>query len=79
MGIWDKSNEKMVMENLWYYSEGMQNSYSPKQEEVNSGKLDGSKKITKDKYENFTPKTFIKNKFKREVSFVVDWQLSESL
>ena len=78
MGISDKSNERMVRE-IWYFSEESVKSFSPKQEEVDSGKLDGYKQIIKGKYENFTPKSIGKSNLNREVPFVVDWQLSDSL
>ena len=79
MGISDKSKERMVRENLWYFSEEIVNSFSPKKEEVDSGKLEGYKQMTQGRFENFTPKSLGKNNLKREVSFVVDWQLSDSL
>jgi len=77
--ISEQLNERIVRGNLWYYNDDIKKSYSPKQEEVDSGKLVSYKKITKEKYENFTPRSPGRNKLKREVSFVVDWQLSDSL
>ena len=79
MGISDKSNDKKVRENLWYFSEEIDHSLSPKKEKVDFEKVDGYKKITKGKNENFTPKAADRTNFKKVDFFVVDWQLSDSL
>lgn len=78
MGISDKSNGRIVRENLWYFSEESVKGFSPKKEEVDSGKHEGYKQITKGKFENYTSKSLGKTNLKREVSFVVDWQLSDN-
>jgi len=79
MGIREQSNERMARENLWYFSEESVNSFTPIQEDEDSGKLDRYNKIIRGKIDPLVPKTIGRNRLKRECSFVVDWQLSDSL
>lgn len=79
MGISEQSNKRMVRENLWYFNEGTVNIYSPIQEKEGSAKLVSYKKIINGMSTHFIPKTHGNDKLKEECSFVVDWQLSDSL
>ena len=79
MGIREQSSERMVKENLWYFNEDAANNFSSVLEEVDSRILDSEKKIIKENIDQPIPKSIGRNKFKQECSFVVDWQLSESL
>jgi len=79
MGIREQSNERMVRENLWYFNEDSANNFSSVLEEGDSRKLDSEKKIIKERYDQPIPKSIGRNRPKRECSFVVDWQLSDSL
>ena len=79
MGISEQSNKRRVKGNLWYINEETVNIYSPIQEEEDSGNLVSYKRIINGMSTHFIPKTHGINKLKRECSFVVDWQLSDSL
>ena len=77
MGIREQSNERMVKENLWYFNEESANNFSSKEEDRDSRKVDSGKKTIKPKDNHLIPKPIGRNRFKRELSFVVDWQLSD--
>ena len=82
MGISEQSNKRTVRENLWYFNEETVNIHSLIQEkelEEDSGKLVSYKKIINETSTHFIPKTHGSDKLKEECSFVVDWQLSDSL
>jgi len=78
MGNRGLSNERMAREKLWYFSEESVKSFSPILEDEDPGKLDSYKKIIREKNDYLVPKAIGKNRSKRECTFVVDWQLSDS-
>ena len=78
MGNRGLSNERMAREKLWYFSEESVKSFSPILEDEDPGKLDSYNKIIRKKNDHLVPMAIGKNRSKRECSFVVDWQLSDS-
>jgi len=79
MGISEQLNEIMVKENLWYIHQENVHSFSPVVEEKKSKKPDSERKKVVDRIEPSIPKSIGRNRSKRECTFVVDWQLSDSL
>ena len=79
IGIREQSNQRLVRERFWYFNEETVNSISPIQKNEDSEKLDSYKKIIRGKNDHLVPKAIRRNRFKQECSFVVDWQLSDSL
>lgn len=79
MGIRNQSNERITREKMWYFSEESVKSYSSTEEEEDSNKLEDYNKIIKEENDRVVPKSKGRNRLIREGSFVVDWQLSDSL
>ena len=80
MGINEHSKERIVREKLWYFSEENADSFNPVKEEVNDlEKPDSYSKIIRGRNDHLAPRSIGRNRYKRDNSFVVDWQLSDSL
>lgn len=76
IGIREQSNKNVSMSSLWYFNEDSV-ANSPLVHERKTGKHD-SLKVTNEKKDHLIsipPERII---FKRENSFVVDWQLSDN-
>lgn len=78
MGIIKQSKEKSGKENLWFFSEEIVGSFSPSVEQEDSGNPEKYSRIIKEKNGHLVPKAIEKDRFKRECSFVVEWQLEDS-
>lgn len=68
---------KVSRENLWFFSEDGVHASAPISENKPKNR-DGFRMIYED-YDPFMSKTSERNKLKMDCSFVVDWQLSDSL
>lgn len=79
MGVREQLLDKSRRENLWYLSEEIVGNFSSLPKDENSKKPDRTKMAINRGSDPFGPKVNGKNKNKRECSFVVDWQLSESI
>ena len=77
INIRNHSKGKMSRENLCFFSEDSVLNSSPIPEKK-SGKGD-SLRIVHENYNYFLLKLSERNKLKKECTFVVDWQLSDSL
>ena len=77
INIRKQSAERINRANLWYFNEGsvLDSSAIP---EKKSGKRAELRTIYED-YDPFMSKTSERNNLKKECTFVVDWQLSDSL
>lgn len=76
----ERFNRSVPRESLWYYSEDpVITSSSVSEEEKNVMKLDGYKKIIQQKNHQLISRAAQRNTFKREVAFVVDWEMSDIL
>lgn len=78
MGIREHSNQGIVRERLWYFNEETANDFFPIQKEENSVKIDTENKSIKERKEHVINRPMGRSRVKRECSFVVDWQLSDS-
>lgn len=72
------STGKVSNQNLWFFSEDNSVLDSTSISEKKIGKSDSLRTI-KENYDPFMSKTSERNKLKRECTFVVDWQMSDSL
>ena len=79
MGIREQSLDKSRREKLWYFSEEIVGNFSSPLKDESFKGPDRTKMAMDRSSDPFAPMTIGKNKTKREYSFVVDWQLSESL
>jgi hypothetical protein len=79
MSIREQSDQKVVREKLWYFSEESAVNFSPIQEKEDSEKLESYAKFIRGRNEQPIPNAVEKNSYTRECSFVVDWQLSDNI
>jgi hypothetical protein len=76
IGNREQSNENVPMSSLWYFNEDSVANL-PLVREKKTGKHD-SLKVANEKKEHLVSIPPERNIFKRENSFVVDWQLSDN-
>ncbi|MBC8005351.1 MAG: hypothetical protein H7X84_07740 [Verrucomicrobia bacterium] len=78
----ERFNQSVPRESLWYYSEDPVNtssSISDDEEKENEIKIGNYKKIVQQKNIQLISKAAQRNTFKRDIAFVVDWELSDIL
>ncbi|HET6557456.1 MAG TPA: hypothetical protein VFG54_09095 [Prolixibacteraceae bacterium] len=76
----ERFNRSVPRESLWYYSEDPHiTSSGVSEEEKNAMKLDNYKKIIQEKNHQLISRAAQRNTFKRDVAFVVDWEMSDIL
>lgn len=76
----ERFNQSVPRESLWYYSEDPVNtssSISDDEERENEIKMGNYKKIVQQKNIQLISKAAQRNTFKRDIAFVVDWELSD--
>lgn len=77
----ERFNQSVPRESLWYYSEDPVNTSSSisDEERENEIKIGNYKKIVQQKNIQLISKAAQRNTFKRDIAFVVDWELSDIL
>lgn len=76
----ERFNRSVPRESLWYYSEEpVITSSSVSEEDKNAMKLDNYKKRIQEKNHQLISRAAQRNTFKRDVAFVVDWEMSDIL
>lgn len=76
----ERYNRNVPRESLWYYSEEPATpSSNVSEEEKNANKLESYKKIIQEKNRQLISRAAQRNTFKRDVAFVVDWEISDIL
>jgi len=71
-------NQSVPRESLWYYSEEPVNA-SSEDEKENAIKMGHYKKFIQEKNHQLISKSAQRNTFKRDIAFVVDWEMSDVL